>query len=359
MPTESEQRFQVLLESAPDAIVIADESGTIQIVNGQAEALFGYSRDEMVGEPVEILVPEAVRERHRLHRSAYVSAPRSRPMGVGMELTARHRDGREMPVEISLGPSETGDGLLVTAVVRDASERKRLAEVERKAAETELQLRSEKIEDDLRSAVLRRVITAQEEERRRVARSLHDETAQRLTGLSLGLGRIEAADDLETVRTEAAALGREVVEAMRELRRVAGRLRPAALDDLGLIPALEQLAAGSSVEGGAEISIRHSGFERRVDPALETTVYRVIQEALTNTAKHADAATVEIAILREGDVLSANVRDDGVGFDPGATSGGGLGLGGMRERAGLAGGELEITSAPGEGTEVVLTVRVG
>lgn len=120
----AEERFRNLLESAPDAMVIVDAGGIIMLVNARAEKMFGYTREELLGEPVEMLVPEAARGLHRGHRDAYMAAPRSRPMGAGLELSARRKGGEEFPVEISLAPMRTDEGTLVTAAIRDVRERR-------------------------------------------------------------------------------------------------------------------------------------------------------------------------------------------------------------------------------------------
>src|SRR6266571_5575262 len=121
---DAEQRFRALLESAPDAMVIVDGAGTIRLVNAQTEALFGYPREELLGCPVEILVPGRLRGDHPVHRRGYGANQQVRPMGAGLELSGLRRDGSEFPVEISLSPLETSDGLLVSAAVRDVSDRK-------------------------------------------------------------------------------------------------------------------------------------------------------------------------------------------------------------------------------------------
>jgi PAS domain S-box-containing protein len=128
--------FEALLEAAPDAMVIVDAGGRIVLVNGQTERLFGYGRAELLGQPIEILIPERYRERHVGERRIYLNNPRSRPMGLGLDLLARHRDGHEIPVEISLSPMRTADGvLLVTSSIRDITERQRAAEEIRKLNE--------------------------------------------------------------------------------------------------------------------------------------------------------------------------------------------------------------------------------
>src|SRR5438093_11926818 len=115
--------FRDLLDSAPDAIVGVDREGRIVLVNAQTKKLFGYRRDELLTQPVELLLPERVRDAHRRHRAGYVSVPRTRPMGVGLDLAGRRKDGSEFPADISLSPMHTRDGVLVTAAIRDATDR--------------------------------------------------------------------------------------------------------------------------------------------------------------------------------------------------------------------------------------------
>nr|WP_079158076.1 PAS domain S-box protein [Streptomyces caniscabiei] len=123
-PSVVEERFRGLLEAAPDAMVIVDDTGTIRLVNAQTEALFGYRREELLGHPVELLIPHRFRDHHTRHRGGYAANRQVRPMGAGLELHGLRRDGTEFPVEISLSPLETADGLLVSAAVRDVSDRK-------------------------------------------------------------------------------------------------------------------------------------------------------------------------------------------------------------------------------------------
>jgi two-component system, NtrC family, sensor kinase len=126
--SEADTTFQSLLEAAPDAIVIVDRDGRIVITNGQTERLFGYDRSELVGQPVEHLLPERIRSRHIHHRTHYTAEPHTRPMGIGLDLVAKRRDGSEFPVEISLSPLQTPDGLLITSVIRDITDRKQAAQ---------------------------------------------------------------------------------------------------------------------------------------------------------------------------------------------------------------------------------------
>jgi PAS domain S-box-containing protein len=132
---QSEARFRDLLEAAPDAMIIVNGAGVIMLVNSQTEHLFGYRREELLGQPVELLVPAAVREAHARHRGAYLGNPHRRPMGSGLELSGRRKDGSDFPVEVSLSPVRTPEGTLVTAAVRDITERRRLEELRREVSE--------------------------------------------------------------------------------------------------------------------------------------------------------------------------------------------------------------------------------
>ncbi len=220
----------------------------------------------------------------------------------------------------------------------------------------------DRVEDERRrSGTL--VLRAQEEERRRLARDLHDEVNQALTAILL---RLEAlSQDTPSERSgEVAELKRLVNQAMDELLNLARQLRPTALDDHGLTTALEGQLKRFAAHTGAEVRLHRSGDPDALAEDVQTAVYRVTQEALTNVARHAGATVVEVDLEVEDGRVGLRVRDDGNGFDPGAITragangpGGHLGLTGMAERARLAGGELDVRSAPGSGTTV--SFRIG
>jgi signal transduction histidine kinase len=202
---------------------------------------------------------------------------------------------------------------------------------------------------------LRKVLQAQEIERRRLARELHDETGQALTSILLGLRAVENAADGE--RVEALAAVRErVVATLQNVRRLAVELRPKALDDFGLVAALERLAETFAAESGLRVDLEARLGDERLPSETETAVYRTVQEALTNIAKHAGATTVSILLSRKEGAVTAVVEDDGRGFDSTAARADALGLAGMRERLALVGGRLSVETAEGRGTTIVAEV---
>ena len=208
---------------------------------------------------------------------------------------------------------------------------------------------------DERSRSGKLVLRAQEEERRRVARDLHDEVNQALAAILLRLEAL-AHDSPPEHADEVAELKRLASQAMDELLSLARALRPAALDDHGLIPAIESQLKAFQERTGIAVRLTTEGDPARLDEEQQTALYRVTQEALVNAGRHGGATRVEVELAASGQGAELHVRDDGSGFDPAATRAreSGLGLEGMAERARLVGGELDVRSAPGAGTEVTM-----
>jgi signal transduction histidine kinase len=203
---------------------------------------------------------------------------------------------------------------------------------------------------------MRRVVEAQELERKRLARELHDETGQALTSILLELKSLERAIDSEDGHTRAASLRDLVVSTLQDVRRLAVELRPSALDDFGLGPALERLVDTYRQQASLLVDLEIRLGESRLPSEVETTLYRLVQEALTNIAKHADATGISILVTRKPSSVALVVEDDGEGFDPGDARDGGLGISGMRERVALLGGRLRVESSPGKGTTLAAEV---
>jgi signal transduction histidine kinase len=234
--------------------------------------------------------------------------------------------------------------------------RARTAELEQRNRELGELYASLRRQEAQRQTLLGRILGAQEDERRRVSRELHDGIGQTFWALTLGLERLQGRDDCPPgLCEELAALQGLAAESLADLRRLTVALRPAALDDLGLVPAIRRYAELYLNDGRIGYEVVADGLGDRLDPFRETVVYRVVQEAINNVARHSGATRARITLRRTGDTLCAEVADNGRGFDRSAREPG-VGLQGMAERALLVGGKLEVASSPGGGTTVELTV---
>jgi len=326
--------------------MVVDHQGRMVLLNAQIENQFGYSAAELVGKPVEVLVPERFRNAHVGLRQEFTTDRQVRPMGEARELYGVRKDGSEFPVEIGLKSINPGTEKLVMATIVDISRRK-LAQERLDTATAE--------RDDLR----RRFLQAQEQERLRLAHELHDQTGQSLTGVMLELKRCEdSVGELERARLRLLRL--QLDQVGQALHHVVWELRPPSIDELGLQSALSDYVAEWSDQFGIEADLHCSGLEiDGIPEEVSTTVYRVVQEALTNVAKHARQATsVSVVLERTAHNLRLTVEDNGCGFDtdstpePKGSRNGGLGLAGMHERLTLIGGEFVIESTIGGGATI-------
>jgi signal transduction histidine kinase len=258
-------------------------------------------------------------------------------------------------------------GVLAKAFNRMADgleERNRLQMQVRQRTEELERLNNELREKEaVRARLLKQVIQAQEAERKRIARELHDEMAQSLTGLIMSLDSTEGVigPELRNVHEQLARTREISVRALQQTRHLILDLRPTMLDDLGLVPAIRWYAETRLGAGGAAVVFQTKGSQRRLQPELETAVFRIAQEAINNVAKHAHADNVQVRLHWEPYQVILEVQDDGKGFNVDDTYrehelGQGMGLLGMRERAEMFGGEIEIASCPGEGTLVRVTL---
>jgi signal transduction histidine kinase len=216
--------------------------------------------------------------------------------------------------------------------------------------------------EQMRARLLEQVITAQEDERKRIARELHDETSQALTSLMVGLRLLEQRPELAGTRETLADLRALTGKTLDAVHDLALQLRPSVLDDLGLVPAVERIVAEFGRTHGIEVAFETNlRTARRLPAPLETALYRITQEALTNVARHAGAHSVSLLLEARSGSVTLIVEDDGRGFDAAGWMNGtrderSLGVFGMRERASLLGGSLTIESAPGSGTTVFVEV---
>jgi len=323
--------------AAPDGCLVVDERGVIRDANPKAVALFGWSEEELVGQSVDVLVPEALRSRHGAHRAEFAQKPRDRPMGVGLDLRGRRKDGTTFPVEISLSPWGTEEeGLRVICAVRDVTDHRRLRNFSEGA------------------------LRATEEERQRIARELHDDTAQRLATLILRVRRLANEDDATVRSALLEEVRAEIVEAAEEVKRISRGLRPPELEEVGLALALQAHVRLLRERAGFTVDAELEDVDPHLGMTAKLALYRIVQEALSNTRRHAGSGQATLRLTAADGCVVAEVADSGLGFDPVATleRDGGLGLIGMRERATMVGGRVVVDSAPGRGTVVRVLIPI-
>lgn len=337
------EQFEILFEAVPSGVVAVDASGAIVQVNKQIEKTFSFGRDELIGQPIEVLIPSRYQADHAPGGAMFVADKQVMPMAASYELFGRRKDGSEVPVEIGLNPIVTSVGKLTMVTVTDISERK-------------------KAEAD-RSELRRRILHSQEQERLRLAHELHDCTGQELTAAML---------ELRSIEEQTHSGGRDRIRRLRHrldqmgqlLHHVAWKLRPASFEELGITSAFAAYVSDWSDQYGiaADFHCRDAKIDD-LSSEVRITLYRVLQEALTNVAKHAvGARTVSVVIDRSDGTLRLTIEDDGQGFDTNAhldsnhERRGGLGLAGIRERLALIGGQLEIESSVGIGATMYVRV---
>ncbi len=337
---ESEQRYRELFENSRDAIYVHDLNGRYISVNHAAEELSGFSSDEIIGRHYSnFIAPNYLREaRESFCRKLDV------PIETTYEAQVICKDGSRKAVEVSSRMlSRNGEPIGVQGTVRDITERKR--------AQRALQTYSQ------------RLIQAQEAERESIARELHDEIGQALTAISMNLEWIRRSGAASPAAAERINESIEVIDdTLGHVRELSLELRPSLLDDLGLAAALSWYAERFSARTGIATEVVGALTENGIQRAVQTGLFRIAQEALTNTARHSRATQARVILQNHDQCVQLTITDNGKGFDPesllNGSSGLALGLRGMRERAHAIDGSVRIDSSPGSGTQVVIEVPI-
>ena len=468
----SEVNVRTLMECNPQFVVGVNADQNIVIATGSTEKTFGYRPEELIGQPLQLLIPENARELHAEYQNAYFANMQSRPMGIGLDFEARRKDGTTLPVEIALSVINMPEGAIAVAFGNDVTERRRMMDLlrqreqelvtvlnhttdaiarfgrdlsykyvnerleketgfqrgtmvgktpgelgipqpvvdivtravrsvfetgqptaaeltypspggvtnwetrfipelgkhgavqsvlsvgrdftDRKRLEQVTQVRAEEIQ-----ALAASLMTAQEEERRRVSRELHDQICQQLGSLAIEIGEFAKQPLPEETQSRLRAFQGRVVATSEESRHIAYRLHPSVLDDLGVVASLRSLCRAFSNEIKIAVELSTVALPSSVPRELASCLYRVAQESLQNVAKHASAKHVWFALTSRNKILTLSIADDGVGFNLEAVKGrGGLGLVGMEERARLVNAKLSIRTQPGHGTRIALEVSL-
>ncbi|MBT4512611.1 MAG: PAS domain-containing protein [Chloroflexi bacterium] len=333
---KTESRYRQIVENAATPIMYHALDGTILVINTAGARNLGGIPADFIGRPIEELLPlQAVKMRERIAQVAE-SGIHATEFEDCVDLPSGKRwfSSNIQPVT-----DESGEAVAVQIISLDITERK--------WAESSLR--------DLSH----RVVEVQEFERRHIARELHDQVGQALTGLKfcLEIAVHESAEKRKESFSEAQTI---IDDLMTRVRTMSLDLRPSMLDDLGLLPALLAHFKRYTAQTGIQVVFQHQGIQERLSPKVETEVYRIVQEALTNVARHARVPEVTVHILAQSGLVALKIKDEGIGFDPTlkTASGQTSGLIGMRERAVLLGGGFTLHSVPGEGTELVVELSL-
>jgi len=321
--------YRILLDQMYAGAVTLTPNGVIVYCNERFADIVRTPLENIVGSALSRFVPPAGQS-----KLAALLEPANGTQTKG-ELAFRAGDGTPVPVSVSFAPLRlvgSVDISGVIGVVVDDTERRQ--------------------QEELRTRLIEQVITAQDQERGRIARELHDETGQSLTALLVGLRTIEESRSMAEAVELAQQLRATAARTLDDVGRLARGLHPSVLDDLGLAVAVTRHVQEFARLHAIAEDMRIEGLDAEpLLPLVQNTVYRLLQEALTNIARHAKARRVSVRLVRDDTTVELCVRDDGVGFEPGANHRG-LGLQGMRERAALLGGAVQLESAPGKGTMI-------
>ena len=347
----SEARLRSILDSAMEAIITVNQEQHIVLFNAAAEHVFGCATRDAIGAPLDWFIPERFRAQHAAHLHNLGNAgPVNRRMAAQRIVTGLRRNGEEFPIEASISHITEGNNRFYTVMLRDVTERGQ-AQAALIHAREELRLFAASAS------------TAREQEKRRIARELHDELGQSLTALKMDLNWISermpapAGGTVDPLNAKIAAMHAVVAATVAASRRIAADLRPLMLDDLGLLPAVEWLVQGFRSRTGTACTLDITTPDLELDEPYATAVFRIVQESLTNAARHAEATAVRVTLGKDASHVNLVIDDNGCGFsniDP--RKSGSHGMMGLRERVSMLHGDLKIDSRPGTGTRIAVQI---
>jgi PAS domain S-box-containing protein len=351
------QRYQELFDFAPDGYLVTNMHGSIQEANQAAAVLLGVPQPRLLGKPLRVFVPRPEWKlfRSQLNRLLHHDGVQE------WEMYLQPRHGVPFPAALAVAPVRTAQALGTSLrwLLRDITERKHTEDALKQShalLEQQVETRTAALQQSRQQ--LRQLAThlqqKQEQERTRIAREVHDELAQLLTGLKIGVAWLSKrlAIGPASWQQHLTTMNSTIDTLFQAVHHIATRLRPHVLDDLGLIAAISWQTQEMCQRTGLAYKLLLPQ-EVTIDPARATALFRILQEALMNVVRHAEARQVIVHVMQHADAILLEVTDDGKGFDPARLSDHSLGLLGMRERARLWEGKVTITGQPGSGTTVM------
>ena len=343
----TQARLAAIVDSAMDAVITVDEKQSIVLFNRAAEQVFGVPREQAIGSGLDRLIPARFRGGHRHHVEEFGrTGVTSRRMGDVTTLWGLRQDGAEFPIEASISQATESGRHFYTVILRDITLRKQ--------HEDELRRQQQELRE-----LSARVLEAREEEKTLIARELHDELGQLLTALKMDLSWMRERLDAGPLAEKAGEMNALLDQTVSATRRISANLRPLMLDDLGLADAAAWLVDDFGKRSGIGCSYRQTGDGAldEVSKPVATTMYRALQESLTNIGRHSGARNAWVILGVEGSLVSLEVEDDGRGISPeDVAKARSLGLKGMRERVAYLGGSFEVARAARGGTRLRLKV---
>ncbi len=327
----SEMRVSGILETAVNAIITINRQGMIETVNAATVRIFGYTREEMIGQNVSMLMPSPYREQHDDYLANYERTGKRKIIGIGREALAQRKDGSLFPIDLSVGQVDLPEGRIYTGIIRDLSERKQLEE---------------------------KLLSISEAEQARIGQDIHDDLCQQLAAIGclckVVYQRLSANGNPEALQL--AEITRLITQANARAREMSRGLMPVVLDSEGLMSALADLASSTERIFRVSCPFRCDSPVQVGNNQIAIQLYRIAQEAVANAIKHSRAGRIEVSLACEQGVITLKIADDGVGIpDHSARTGTGMGLLTMNHRARMVGGALTVEKDSHGGTVVICT----
>ena len=327
-------RLRGIIDTAVDGIITIDEQGIVETMNPAAERIFGYSTDEVIGRNVSMLMPEP----YHLERDGYLERYRRtgerRIIGIGREVRGRRKDGTEFPMDLGVSATNIGKRRILTGLVRDITERKRLEQ---------------------------EILEISDHEQRRIGSDLHDDLCQRLAGIRFSCDALKSSlgkTPADGISERVDKIATRVSEAIERTRMLARGLAPLALESNGLVPALQELTDGVQKLFGIDCAFENKDNINNIalnDAMVAMHLYRITQQAINNALKHGRPSQLLVSLKKVGDKAALTIHDNGAGFSVDARQTQGMGLRIIAYRAGMIGADLKVKSKPGHGTQIVCT----